>query len=130
MYSLNNIKIKTMSKNNYNKKTPWTTIIIVTIAVLGLGYFLVTSSPKSTGQTATGDGMHGSPGAPNTAQLNSLVDKTMPAIQLTDKDGKTYASTQSCSLTKVLCAIRHAGIRWLHLAAIRDLIAIRFRPYQ
>ncbi len=79
-----------MSKNNYNKKTLWTTIIIVTMAVLGLGYFLVTSSPKSTGQTATGDGMHGSPGAPNTAQLNSLVDKTMPAIQLTDKDGKTY----------------------------------------
>ncbi len=82
-----------MSKNNYNNKTPWLTITIVLIVVLGLGYFLVATSPKNVNQVSAVDNMHGSPGAPNTAQLNALVGNPMPAIQLTDKDGKTYTST-------------------------------------
>ncbi len=81
-----------MSKNNYNQKTPWLTIIIVVVVVLGLGYFLVKSSPSSTNQTSAVDNMHGSPGAPNTEQLNSLVGKPMPDIQLSDKDGKVFTA--------------------------------------
>lgn len=81
-----------MSKNNYNKKTPWLTIAIVAVVVLGLGYLIVKSSPQNTNSTAAVDNMHGSPGAPNTAQLNALVGQPMPSIQLADKDGKTYTS--------------------------------------
>ncbi len=82
-----------MSKN-YNQKTPWLGITIVVIVVLGLGYFLVRTSPNSanTSKASSMDSMHGSPGAPNTAQLNSLLDKPLPNIQLTDKDGKTYTA--------------------------------------
>ncbi len=80
-----------MSKNNYNQKTPWLTITIIAVVVLGLGYFLVKSSPNSTNQTPVVDNMHGSPGAPNTEQLNSLIGKPMPDIQLADKDGKIYS---------------------------------------
>ncbi len=79
-----------MSKNNYNQKTPWLTITIIVVVVLGLGYFIIKSSPNTTNQTSAVDNMHGSPGAPNTEQLNSLIGKPMPSIQLTDKDGKTY----------------------------------------
>lgn len=82
-----------MSKNNYNKKSPWLTIVIIAVVVLGLGYFLFKSSPQNTNRAATIDNMHGSPGAPNTKQLNSLVGKPMPDIQLSDKDGKIYAAT-------------------------------------
>lgn len=88
-----------MSKNNYNQKTPWLTIVIVAVVVLGLGYFLFKSSPDSansarnTNQTASTNDHHGGPSvAPNSDQLNSLVGKPMPDIQLTDKDGKTYTS--------------------------------------
>ncbi len=79
-----------MNKNNYNKKTPWLKIVITVVVVLGLGYFLVKSSPNSTNQTSAVDNMHGSTGAPNTAQLNSLVGKPMPDIQLSDKDGRVF----------------------------------------
>lgn len=63
-------------------------ITIIVVVVLGLGYFIIKSSPNT--QTASTDSMHGSPGAPNTAELNALVGKPMPDIQLSDKDGKTY----------------------------------------
>jgi peroxiredoxin len=80
-----------MNKNNYNQKTPWLAITIIVVVVLGLGYFLVKTSPGTANQTATTDSMHGgSPGAPNTEQLNSLIGKPLPNIQLADKDGKTY----------------------------------------
>ncbi len=81
-----------MSKNNYNQKTPWLAITIVVVVILGLGYFLVRTSPNSSNvnKTSAMDSMHGSPGAPNTAQLNSLLDKPLPDIQLTDKDGKVF----------------------------------------
>ena len=78
-----------MSKN----KTPLITIIITIAVVLGLGYLLYKSSPKNQPQTAVVDDMHGgSYGAPITKQLNSLVGKTLPDIQLSDKDGKTYTA--------------------------------------
>lgn len=77
-----------MSKNNYNQKTPWLTITIIVLVVLGLGYFLVKSSPQNTNQTA--------------AQLNALVGKPMPNIQLVDKDGKTYTSADFKSNYTVL----------------------------
>ncbi len=91
-----------VSKNNYNKKTPWLTIVIVAVVVLGLGYFLVKSSPQNTNQASTVDNMHGSPGAPNTEQLNSLVGKPMPDIQLSDKDGKVITVADFKGKTTVL----------------------------
>lgn len=80
---------------NYTQKTPWLTITVIVVVVLGLGYFLIKTSPNSvntntTSRTSAMDSMHGSSGAPNTAQLNTLVDKPLPDIQLTDKDGKAY----------------------------------------
>ena len=84
-----------MNKNNYNQKTSWLGIMIVVIVVLGLGYFLVKTSPNgaNTNKTTAMDSMHGgSPGAPNTAQLNSLLGKPLPDIQLADIDGKKYTS--------------------------------------
>lgn len=83
-----------MSKNNnYNQKTPWLTIIIVVVVVLGLGYFLITSSPKNQRTAASGDSMHsGSAMAENSDALNSLIGKPMPDIQLADKNGKVYTT--------------------------------------
>lgn len=77
-----------------NNKTSWLTTAVIAVAVLGLGYAIVKSSPQNTAQTAPVDTMHGaaqgSPGAPNTAQLDALVGTPMPPILLTDKDGKTF----------------------------------------
>ncbi len=81
-----------MNKNNYNQKTPWLTITIIAVVALSLGYLLMKSSPQNANQTSATDTMHGSPGAPNTEQLNSLIGKPLPNIQLTDKDGKIYTS--------------------------------------
>lgn len=78
--------------NNNNKKSPAVTVIVISVVVLGLGYFLFKNSPQNTNQAATVDNMHESPGAPNTKQLNSLVGKPMPDIQLSDKDGKTFTA--------------------------------------
>lgn len=73
-----------------NKKTPWVPILIITLAVLVLGYLLFKSSPQnSNNQTATGS-MHG--GSSDSTALNSWIGKPMPGIQLTDKDGKTYTA--------------------------------------
>lgn len=81
-----------MNKNNYNQKIPWLTIAIIAVVVLGLGYLIIKSSPRNTSQTPAFDDMHGgSSGAPNTNQLDSLVGKPMPSIQLTDKDGKIFS---------------------------------------
>ncbi len=89
-----------MSKNNYNKKTPWLTITIVAVVVLGLGYFLVKSSPDNPAnsarinQTASTNDHHGGGAmAANSDQLNALVGKPMPDIELKDKDDKTYTSS-------------------------------------
>ena len=88
-----------MSKNNNNGKSPVVSIIIVSVVVLGLGYFLFKSSPdnpgqkQSSSQSAPVDNMHGgSAGAPTSEQLNSLVGNPMPNIQLADKDGKVFTT--------------------------------------
>jgi len=88
-----------MSNNNNNKKFPVMTVVVVLVAVLALGYFLFKSSPDNSAnsarinQTASTDDHHGgSPMAANSDQLNALVGKPMPDIELKDKDGKTYTA--------------------------------------
>lgn len=90
-----------MSKNNNDKKMPVVTIVVVSIAVLALGYFLFKSSPDNSqakqntanNTQANMDSMHGGGSAANSDALNSLVGKSMPDIVLKDKDGKTYTTT-------------------------------------
>lgn len=90
-----------MSKNNNDKKTPVVTIVVVSIAVLALGYFLFKSSPDNRAnsprinQTASTNDHHGGSSvmAANSDQLNSLVGKSMPNIELKDKDGKTFTAS-------------------------------------
>jgi len=87
-----------MSKNNNEKKSPVVSIVIVSVLALGLGYFLFKSSPdnsqaKQNSTNATSDNMHGSQMAANSDQLNSLIGQPMPDIQLADKDGKTYTTS-------------------------------------
>ncbi len=79
-----------MSKNN--KKSPIVTIVIISVVVLGLGYFLFKTSLQNPSQTTTStDSMHGGPSiAANSDALNSLIGKLMPNIQLSDKDGKVF----------------------------------------
>lgn len=79
-----------MNKNN--GKLPVITVIVISAIVLILGYLLFTSSPENTQPVATSvDTMHGgSVAATNSDSLNALVGKSMPDIQLVDKDGKTY----------------------------------------
>ncbi|MDP3956520.1 MAG: hypothetical protein Q8P97_00810, partial [bacterium] len=62
-----------MSKNNNDKKIPIVTIVVTTVAVLGLGYFLFKSSPQNQSpSTASVDNMHGgSAMAVNSDALNS-----------------------------------------------------------
>ncbi|HBD24482.1 MAG: hypothetical protein UU11_C0002G0023 [Parcubacteria group bacterium GW2011_GWF2_40_69] len=90
-----------MSKNNNDKKMPVVTIVIVSVAVLALGYFLFRTSPDNSQQNqnpsnasaSNMDSMHsGSSGAQTNEQLNSLIGKPMPDIQLSDKDGKVYTA--------------------------------------
>lgn len=79
-----------MNKNNF---TPTTivTIIVTAVVTLGIGYVLFRTAPQNVNQAGAVDTMHsGSAVAVNSAQLDSLVGKPMPAIQLTDKDGKTF----------------------------------------
>ena len=89
-----------MSKNNNDKKMPVVTIVVVLVTVLSLGYFRFKSSPDNSAnsarinQTASTDDHHGSGSmAANSDQLNALVGKPMPDIELKDKDGKTYTAT-------------------------------------
>lgn len=89
-----------MSKNNNDKKIPVVTIVVVSVAVLALGYFLFKSSPDNlansarVNQAASTDDHHGSGAAmaANSDQLNALVGKPVPDIELKDKDGKTYTA--------------------------------------
>lgn len=89
LYSLLNIRNKTMNKNNVSIPT----VVVTAIVTLGIGYLLFRTAPQNVNQqAAAGDPMHGgSAVAVNSAQLDSLVGKSMPAIRLTDKDGKTFS---------------------------------------
>lgn len=89
-----------MSKNNNNKKLPVVTIVIVSVVVLALGYFLFKSSPDNpqakqnvaNNTNANMNSMHGGGAAANNDTLNSLINKPLPDIQLSDKDGKVYTA--------------------------------------
>lgn len=96
-----------MSKNNNNEKSSVASIVIVSVLVLGLGYFLFKSSPdnsqaKQNSTAASVDSMHGGSVAANSDGLNSLVGKPLPDIQLADKDGKTYTASDFKGKTTVL----------------------------
>ncbi len=90
-----------MNKNNNNEKTPVVTIVLVSALVLVLGYFLFKTSPQNSQQASSQnsnsadnmDSMHSQPNASiDNSQLNSLLGKSLPDIQLTDKDGKVYTT--------------------------------------
>lgn len=83
-----------------NKNLPVISIIVVSVVVLALGYFLFKNPPQqnskqnqnSTNTSVGVDDMHGgSAMAVDSDALNSLVGKSMPEIQLSDKDGKIYS---------------------------------------
>lgn len=77
-----------MNNNNYSNKFA---IVLVLIAVAALGYALLKSSPQIADKTASVDNMHsGSNAALTNNQLDSLVGKPMPEIQLSDMNGKIY----------------------------------------
>ncbi len=81
-----------MSNNNKSNVSSTAVIVILSVVVLAMGYFLVKTSPQNKSSTSAGTGMHeGSSIAANSDALNALIGKPMPDIQLSDKDGKTYA---------------------------------------
>ena len=88
-----------MSNNNNNEKYPAVTMVVVSVAVLALGYFLFKTSPGSSNVTpsqnsSSMNNMHSqSSTSAGNSQLNSLLDKPIPDIQLSDKEGKTYTAT-------------------------------------
>jgi peroxiredoxin len=89
-----------MNKNN--EKLSIITIVAIVLVVLALGYFLFTTAPKSSNvaqsqntvaNNSTDD--HHSGGTTvsvSSEELNSLVGKPLPDIQLADKDGKIITS--------------------------------------
>ncbi len=89
-----------MSNSYNNKKSNVTSIIIVSVLVLGLGYFLFKSSPDNSqakqnvanNTNANMDSMHGAGATANSDALNSLMGKPIPNIELKDKEGKTYTA--------------------------------------
>jgi len=84
-----------MNNNNFSSTTI-TAIVVTAVVTLGIGYMLFRTSPQNVNQAGAVDPMHGgSAVAVNTAQLDSLVGKLIPAIQLTDKEGKIYNPADS-----------------------------------
>ena len=82
-----------------NNKLPVVSIVIVLVAVLGLGYFLFKNPPQNLGQnttdindTANADHHGGATMAVNNEAMDSLIGKVMPDVQLSDKNGKIYTS--------------------------------------
>ncbi len=104
MYSLDNIKNKNMSKNNNDKKSIVITIVVTSVVMLALGYFLFKNPPQNQNPiTASVDNMHGGPvTVANGDALNSIIGKPMPNIQLADKNGKVYAAGDFRGKTTVL----------------------------
>ncbi len=90
-----------MNKNN--EKLPTITIIAVLVAVASLGYALFKTSPenptnlaKVTNNVSQNDMASHHSGntaaAVNSEQLNSLIGKPLPGIQLLDKDGNAVTA--------------------------------------
>jgi peroxiredoxin len=71
--------------SNHSTKKTALTLAVTALAAAGLGYLLVTSSPQNGASSGSA-----SMGAPNTAQLDALVGKPLPSLQIADKDGKAY----------------------------------------
>lgn len=89
--------------NNQNNKPLVFSIVVLSLVILALGYFLIknpsqgqkedTVSVKSN-TTANNPHDHGGASvAENNDLLNSLIGKEMPAISLSDKDGKAYTAS-------------------------------------
>ncbi|MEK7217749.1 MAG: redoxin family protein [Patescibacteria group bacterium] len=79
--------------NNNNKKSTIITISVILAAVLALGYSLYKSSPQNQNPNTAGIDHHaGLSMTVNSDALNALVGKSMPDIQLSDKDGKVYTA--------------------------------------
>lgn len=83
--------------NQNNNKSNVVTIVVTSIVVLALGYFLFKSSPndfqkKSAESTSVSDHHGGTAKSVNSDTLDALVGKPMPNIQLADKDGKIYST--------------------------------------
>ena len=82
---------------NNNKKSSIVSIVIVSVVVLAMGYFLFKSSPDNPAKNQVVnvgvDNMHGgSTMAVNSEALDALIGKPTPDIELSDKDGKVYTS--------------------------------------
>jgi peroxiredoxin len=82
--------MKTYNQKYSNKKYGFEGVGVVVAVVIGigiLGYFLYKTPAKnsnlSQNQTSTSQ---------NNGDLNSLIGKPLPEIQLVDKDGKTYTN--------------------------------------
>lgn len=97
-----------MNKNN----TSVVTSVLVLVVVAVLGYVLYKTSPQNgTGVRSTANIMQnndfsnhhgGSSVSVNTAELDALVGKPMPAISLQDKDGKVYTQANFIGKNTVL----------------------------
>lgn len=99
-----------MNKNN--EPSTVVTAVVTAIIVGTLGYFLFKTAPDSRynqqANTANqGGGMAGhhgggSPMAANSDELNSLIGKRMPDIELVDKDGKKITTASFAGKNTVL----------------------------
>jgi len=88
--------------NNQNQKPLIFSIVVLSVVVLALGYFLIknpsrgstpSASTTVSSNTNTNPHDHGGASIPvDSEQLNSLIGKTMPDISLSDKDGKIYTT--------------------------------------
>jgi len=66
-------------------------VVGVSLISLSLGYLAFKTSPQNSGRATVVDSMHGgAAGSSGSEQLNSLVGKPLPDIQLSDKDGNKY----------------------------------------
>ncbi|MDP1689390.1 MAG: redoxin domain-containing protein [bacterium] len=82
-----------------NKKSPAITIASIFVVALILGFFLIKTAPQNSpgpapvnsGNANNMDSMHGEPSvSADNNQLNSLIGKSLPDVQLADKEGKVY----------------------------------------
>lgn len=98
-----------MDKNN---NTSTITAVVVLVAVVVLGYVLYKTSPQNGAESrSTANAIQnnnfsnhhgGSNVSVNTAELDALVGKPMPAISLQDKDGKVYTQANFVGKNTVL----------------------------
>lgn len=105
MWVLSSTKNKNMNKNNQSSTV--TTAVVTAVIVGALGYFLFRTAPDSRANIANksetaADHHGGSAMAANSDQLNSLIGKPMPDIQLADKEGKIFVPASLLGKNTVL----------------------------